>query len=113
MLDLLKNCSWKNKLWYKWTTWWNPYGDVVVWIGPNPESNTNSDELYRCKGIVRREDSLIFQNTLDCHKCEPEMVERYSHRGTVVNDVYLNGTDIFGHATYYATPRVGRHINLD
>ena len=49
----------KNIIWYKSSKWLNHGGDLVKWIDA-----TDAENLRFCKAIIRREDGLIFQNTL-------------------------------------------------
>ena len=102
-IDLLKGAHWTEQVWYKWTTWWNSGGDLVSWIGPSPH---RPDTLLRCKGIVRREDGLIFNSTLSCYECDEERAERIKHRGHI-NGVYFEGADTLGMMQYH---RPGRHF---
>lgn len=90
----------KNVTWYKWTTFWNHGGDVVSWI-----DDTNPKNLLRCKGLARREDGLIFQNSKECHACSQDHTDRYSQRA-IQDGYFLRGTDIFG-TSYDET---GRHL---
>lgn len=118
-----------DKLWYRWTTWWNPYGDLVTWIGPCDDVDQfyrrlgdtefltrlnnsqvsvspHAEGLVRCKGMVRREDSLLFMNTLSCHKCFEHEAELWPQRG-YIRDVYFSGQGI-GDRTMY--DKLGRHL---
>jgi hypothetical protein len=63
-------------LWYRWTTWWNPYGDIVRWV----ERAQNGD-ILECKGLARREDGLLFEGTR-CYTCTPEEADKHYRNGT-------------------------------
>jgi len=92
--DTIKNVSW-----YKWTVFQDSGGDVTRWIDA---TNTN---LKVCKGIVRRSDGLIFQNTLYCRECVKDEPERYNNRGYQVG-YYFRGQDTFG----ISYDILGRHL---
>ena len=89
-----------DRLWYNWTTWRNSGGDLVKWISP-PNLDGGYDvknvELQFCSAVVRREDGLIFENTLSCRKCYPDEEERFKHRGVMYGH-YFRGYGIFGEA---------------
>lgn len=76
-----------NSIWYKYTTSINPYGDLSMW---NEQTN---DKMIRCKGLVRREDGLVFRNTVECRPCleQDSLVTRAQRNGD-----FLEGQDIFG-----------------
>ena len=80
----------KKVVWYKWTTYWNHGGDVVSWIDA-----TDPENLQRCRGLVRREDGLIFQNSKECRKCLDDEAERTKNRGFQVG-YFFRGTGILG-----------------
>lgn len=91
----------KDVVWYKWTTWWNNRGDITRWV-----DETDPENIKHCKGMVRREDALIFQNTLSCMEWCPNCDIPISTKHRAVQDgFYLRGTDIFG--TRYDK---GRHL---
>jgi hypothetical protein len=117
-----------DKLWYRWTTWWNPYGDVIRVIVPRDDverfiskygkseslhmldrcattDNDSTNKLVTCKGIVRREDSLLFVNTLSCHKCSEFDLDS-KNRGNI-HDFYFVGQGV-GDRTIYTES--GRHF---
>ncbi len=79
----------KNVSWYKWTTFKEPGGDLTTWVDATDERNPQF-----CRALVRREDGLIFQNTLRCVTCDIDRFSRYQTRGFRVG-YYFRGTDIF------------------
>ena len=90
----------KNVAWYKWTTFRNSGGDLAKWIDVTDQKNPQF-----CKALVRREDGLVFQNTLQCSQCVGDELQRYKARGFRVG-YYFRGTDIFGISYNLA----GRHL---
>jgi len=49
------------RMYYKWTTHWNPYGRLESWID-------ETDKTYKT-GLVRDSDRLVFLNTLRSRPC--------------------------------------------
>jgi hypothetical protein len=84
-----------NGLWYIYTTFVNNEGDITKWIDINRQKC--------CTGMVRREDGLVFLDTLQCRGAtDDEMVNaRDTNRhAKLKNRYFLVGTDTFG--TYYS-----------
>lgn len=50
--------------------------------------------MLRCRALVRREDGLIFKNTLECHTYSDYMAEQYIARATR-SEFFLRGQDIY------------------
>ena len=86
--DQVKVAFW-NFAWYKWTTTRNSGGDLASWIEPR-----EGQDPQFCRGLVRREDGLIFLKDYQCRLCAGEE-ERYKTRGFQVG-YFFRGTDIFG-----------------
>jgi hypothetical protein len=85
-----------DSVWYKWTVWWNPRGDLVKWIGPPNPADGPTDKLLFCKAIVRREDGLIFDNTLVCYECSKDDEQAFKGKLGKKEGHYFRGTGIFG-----------------
>jgi hypothetical protein len=85
--------TFKNVSWYKWTVFRNPGGDLVKWI------EDDGNKSLCCKGLVRREDGLVFQGSLQCYECTGDEEERYPHRGHRIG-YYFRGSGIFGSLKY-------------
>ena len=83
--------NWKNSIWYKISTWWNPGGDHIYWI-----DITIPDQLRLCKAIVRREDGLIFQNTRTCYECDEDYAQRHAGKRAMQIGYFLRGTGTCG-----------------
>ena len=83
-----------NNLWYRYTTFINSGGDVSRWHEMN-----NDGTWMTCKGLVRREDGLVFRNSLSCNSCnqidiDPNTGEPFTHAQR--NGDFLVGVDTFG-----------------
>lgn len=102
--NLMREFSLFEKIRYTLSTWWNPRGDLVKWIGPPPGDNNSDDNMW-CKAIVRREDSLIFTNTISCFECETS-VNYFNRSGRVVDGIYFKGENDCVHYD-----RNGRHLD--
>jgi hypothetical protein len=84
-----------NGLWYMYSTYVNSGGDLVKW--------TDIERKKICKGIVRREDGLVFLDSLQCRfASDDEMRDACAsnRHAKLKNRFFLVGTDIFG--TYYS-----------
>lgn len=93
------------QVWYSWTTFWNNGGDHSIWI----DVTDTSKAPQHCSALVRREDGLIFQNTLTCYESSVDEFTRTARRAVRSNDgYYLVGEDVFG--TLYDAN--GRHLSL-
>ena len=87
-MDIFKRT--RNYFWYRYTVFMNSGGDLAQWI-----DDTDEDDLKFCKALVRREDSLIFQDSISCFKCSTEYATRYVHRAHQ-DGGFLRGKTIFG-----------------
>lgn len=81
--------SFANNIWYRYTTFMNSGGDASVW---NEQDQNGS--WQRCKGLVRREDGLVFRDSIFCSPCveaDYPIVTRAKREGD-----FLEGQDRFG-----------------
>jgi hypothetical protein len=67
----------------------NPGGDVATW---NEQEKNGSWQT--CQGIVRREDGLVFRNTLSCRACDDRDFPMFTHAKRLGD--FLEGQDKFG-----------------
>lgn len=105
--------NWKNSIWYKFSTWWNPGGDLLYWI-----DITIPNQLRLCKALVRREDGLIFQHTKRCYECDEEQSQRNIGKRAIQVGYFLRGKgtcgeeyDGFG-SVLHRYPRPVNHVEI-
>lgn len=80
----------------------------MKWVGTlEVPGNARTEELFMCEALIRRDDGLVFRNTLNCQKYNPDekFARTTDRRGFLVGD-FFRGEGTFVGEKYDGTGRI-------